>query len=106
MPKFVLIYHGQPEFESREEGAAHMHAWRAWMQGLGDALVDPGLPVTGSRMIGPDGSVSAVNSADPLSGFTVLKADTIEAAIALAKPCPHLSAGGRIEVAQALDLPM
>lgn len=106
MPKFVLIYHGHPKFKSKEDGSAHMNAWRAWMQGLGDALVDPGLPVAGSRLIGPDGSVSAIDGADPLAGYTVLQADTIEAAIALARPCPHLSAGGRIEVAQALDMPM
>ena len=30
MPKFVLVYHGSPKFETKEEGQNHMTAWRAW----------------------------------------------------------------------------
>lgn len=106
MNKFLLAYHGSPKFESKEAGIAHMVAWRAWSQGLGDAVVDPGMPVGMSKTITSNGSVVDGGGANPLSGITVLRADSIEQAIALAQSCPHLSAGGTIEIAQAFNMDM
>ncbi len=106
MPKFVLAYHGQPKIESKEDGAEHMTAWRAWMESLGDAVIDPGLPVGQSKTIHSDGSVTDDGGANPLSGFTIVEAKDMEAAINMAKPCPHLSAGGTMEIAPAMDMEM
>lgn len=106
MPKFVLAYHGAPQFKSKADGVAHMAAWTAWRQGLGKAVVDRGLPLSASRTIHPDGTVVDGGGANPLVGYTVLQADSIDAAIGLVRPCPHLSAGGSIEIAQALDFPL
>lgn len=106
MPKFVLAYHGSPKIESKEAGATHMAEWRAWMQGLGDAVVDPGLPVGPSKTILPDGTVTNDGGPNPLSGFTILQADNIDAAIEMAKPCPHMAVGGSMEIAPAIDMEM
>ena len=106
MPKYVIVYHGAPKLESKEAGQAHMAAWRAWMQGLGEAVIDPGLPVGPSKTIHADGSVTDDGGANPISGITVLQADTIEAAIAMARPCPHVTGGGSIEIAEALNMEM
>lgn len=106
MPKFVLAYHGSPQFETKEEGMAHMTAWRAWAESLGGALIDPGLPVGPSVTVMADQSVTQDGGSNPISGVSVLEADTIEAAIDMVKPCPHLSAGGTVEIAQALDMDM
>ena len=105
MPKFVLAYHGAPKFKSKEEGMAHMVAWREWSQGMGDAVVDPGMPVGVSKSITADG-VEDGGGSNPLSGITIIQADTMEAAIELARPCPHVSAGGSIEIAEAMDMEM
>jgi hypothetical protein len=40
--------------------------------------------------------------ANPISGISVVEADSIESAIAMAKPCPHLAIGGTIEIAPAM----
>lgn len=106
MPKFLLAYHGTPRFKTKEDGIAHMVAWRAWSKGLGAAVVDPGMPVGMSKTITSDGAVIDGGGANPLSGITVLQAETIEQIIAMAKPCPHLQAGGTIEIAQAFDMEM
>ena len=105
MPKFLLIYHGKPDLQTAEDGAKHMAAWTAWNAGLGDALVDPGLPVGAPKTITPNG-VEDNGGSNPAAGMTVLQADTMDAAIALARGCPHLSGTGTIEIAEALNLEM
>ncbi|RLJ41842.1 hypothetical protein BCF46_2812 [Litoreibacter meonggei] len=105
MTKFVLAFHGKPDFQSKEEGAAHMVAWKAWSDGLGDAVVDPGLPVGPSMTVTATG-VEEGGGSNPLSGITIIQADTMEQAIAMAKGCPHLSGTGTIEVAEAMQMDM
>lgn len=106
MPKFVLAYHGSPKLDSKEAGAAHMAEWQNWMQSLGDAVVDPGVPVGPSITILPDGTVKNDGGTNPLVGFTILQADNIEEVIKMTKPCPHITAGGSIEVAPVMDMEM
>ncbi len=98
MANFVLIYHGGRMPESPEEGAVVMQAWTTWFGQLGDALVDGGNPVSKTRLIGEDGSVS--DPASTVSGYSVIKAESLDAAVALAKGCPVLSGGASIEVAE------
>lgn len=105
MPKFLLIYHGKPDLQSREDGAKHMQAWKAWNLGMGAAVVDPGLPVGPSKTITATG-VEDHGGSNPASGITILQAETMEDAITLAKDCPHLSGTGTIEIAEAMDLEM
>jgi hypothetical protein len=105
MPKFLLIYHGQPDIQTPEDGAKHMAAWKAWNASLGAAFVDPGLPVGISKTITPNG-IEDHGGPNPASGMTVIQADTMDAAIDLARDCPHLSGSGTIEIAEAMDLDM
>lgn len=105
MPKFLLTYHGKPDIQSPEDGAKHMVAWKAWSAGMGAAVVDPGLPVGPSKTITPHG-IQDDGGANPVSGITIIQADTLEAAIELVKSCPHLSGTGTIEIAQAMDMEM
>ncbi|MBL4645179.1 MAG: hypothetical protein JKY99_01835 [Rhizobiales bacterium] len=105
MQKYVFAYHGQPKIESKEEGKAHMEKWMAWSTGLGDAVVDPGVPVGPSKTVSADG-VSDDGGSNPISGVSIVQAETIEEALEMAKACPHVTAGGTIEVAPAMDMEM
>ena len=89
---------------SPEKGRAHMDQWMAWMNGLGAAVVDRGVPVGRSMTVGPDGVTDG--GPNPLSGFTIVEADDMAAALEMAKRCQHIDIGGTIEVAPALDMPM
>ncbi|MEJ8473191.1 hypothetical protein [Roseibium algae] len=106
MPKYVLVYHGSPRFETKEAGENHMVQWRSWSQGLGDALIDPGMPVGPSMTVLSDGSVSEGGGANPAVGITILEAPSMSEAITMVQGCPHLSAGGTIEVAEAMNIEM
>lgn len=102
MPSFVFAYHGGSKPESPEEGAALMDRWRAWLAGLGEAAVNPGNPVGKSKTVSA-GGVADDGGSNPLAGFSIVRADTIEAAIALTKGCPHLD-HGTIEVAEVIEM--
>ena len=104
MAKYALIYHGGGTPETEDEQAAVMAAWGAWMEGLGSALKDPGNAFGNSSTINSDGSVTAGGGANPASGYTLLEADSLDAALALAKGNPILQAGGSIEVAETIDM--
>lgn len=105
MPKFVLAYHGKPDIQSKEDGAAHMAAWKVWSAGLGDAVVDPGMPVGMSKTISV-GGVKDDGGSNPLSGITIIQAATMDEAITMAQGCPHISGSGTIEVAEAMEMDM
>jgi hypothetical protein len=104
MAKFALVYHGGSMPESEEEGARAMTAWGAWMECLGSALTDPGNPFGNSTTINADGSTTAGGGANPAKGYTTIEADSLDAAVVLAKDCPILDGGGSVVVAEALDM--
>ncbi|HLF43161.1 MAG TPA: hypothetical protein VJA46_06495 [Acidimicrobiia bacterium] len=104
MAKYLFVYHGGGAPESEEEGAAVMQAWNDWFGSLGAAVVDAGNPIGASATIGADGSFTQGGGANPVTGYSVISADSLDAALVLAKTCPQLASGGTIEVAEALDI--
>ncbi len=56
---------------------------------------------TRSRTISPGGSVSDASS--DVSGYSVIKADSLDAAVELAKGCPVLLGDSRVEVAKTFE---
>ncbi|MEQ1865992.1 MAG: YciI family protein [Micropepsaceae bacterium] len=99
MPNFIFAYHGS---KRPENPAQYMARWRAWVESLGEALVNPVMPVGKSKTVGRDG-VADDGGSNPISGITVVKVDNMDAAIALAKRCPHLDLG-TIEVAPVMEM--
>ena len=101
MTKFVFAYHGGKTSMTKEEGQQHMAKWRKWTESLGAALIDPGLAVGPSKTISAKG-VQDNGGANPICGVSVVEADSMESAIDMARPCPHLDIGGSIEIAPAM----
>ena len=102
MPNYIFAYHGGKKPESPEAGAELMAKWKAWVDNLGDAMVNPGTPVGMSKTVSSDG-VTNDGGPNPLLGFSIVKADSIEAALEIAKGCPHLEIG-TIEVAETMEM--
>jgi hypothetical protein len=101
---YLLVYHGGQMPDTPEEGAKVMETWNAWFASLGDAVVDGGNPVVQVRTIGNNGTVSS-GALNPASGYSVIKADNLDAAVALAKGCPILNGGlGSIEVGETVAM--
>jgi hypothetical protein len=104
MAKYVFVYHGGGAPESEEEGAAAMQAWTEWFNSLGSAVIDAGHPTGASATVGSDGSSSPGGGANPVTGYSIISADGLDAALVAAKNCPQLASGGSVEVAETLDI--
>ncbi len=102
MSSYIFAYHGGKKPESPEEGAKHMAKWQAWVGGLGDAVVNPGTPLGKSKTVS-SGGVSDDGGPNPLLGFSIVKADSMDAALEMAKGGPFLEMG-TIEVAEVMEM--
>ncbi len=103
MTKYVLTYHGGgPMPETEAEVAEVMAAWGAWFEQLGGAVVDGGNPFGPASTISPDGSVSGEGQG--LSGYSIIEAASMDAAVEAAKGCPVLTNDGTVAVNEAIDM--
>ena len=99
MANFVLLYSGGGMAPTETEQAAIMQAWGTWFGGLGSAIVDGGNPFTpAAKSIASDGTVSNGPVGTMATGYSILKADSLESAVEMARGCPALQGGGQITV--------
>ncbi len=104
MSNYVFIYYGEPKFDSQEKGAKYQEKWKSWVGGIGDAWVNPGTPFGMPKTVSSGGvSVSDNGGSNRLTGFSIVKADSMDAALAMAKRCPHLE-HGTVDVAEAMEM--
>lgn len=96
MAEFIIGYYGGKQPESPEAGQAHREKWQAWIDSLGDKVVNPGTPLMASTVLGP-------SVATPMMGFAVVKAESIDEAVEIAKADPFLDMGS-IQVAQMMQM--
>ena len=104
MADFVLLYSGGSMPETDAEKDRVMKAWDAWYAELGGSIKDGGNPFApAAKTIASDGAVS--DASGPLfSGYTIVQADSLDAATALAKGSPVLQGGGGVTVYEAFDV--
>ena len=72
--------------------------WRAWFAVLGPALVDVGNAVTGYASLGEVGGTGS-----RMVAYSVVSAEDMDSALALAKECPVMRAGGGVEVGPVME---
>jgi hypothetical protein len=97
MANYVFAYSGGGTPETESEQQAVLAAWNEWFGSLGEAVVDGGNPFGPSMSVAPDGSVSA-DPPSALSGYSIVSAESLDAATEAAKGCPILDSGGRVDV--------
>ena len=90
MSTFLFSYRMPKDY--RPGSAGTVAAWNAWFDSMGANLVDRGNPVLGSSALGNCGADTR------LGGYSLITADDLEAAVALAKGCPALQDTGGVEV--------
>ncbi|MEO0370428.1 MAG: hypothetical protein AAF231_03135 [Pseudomonadota bacterium] len=105
MTKFMFAYHGGGGApETPEEGAAEMAKWQSWLQGMGQKCHEEGAPVGLSKTV-TKSSVEDNGGANPLSGYSIVDAASIEEACEMAKGCPIVVDGsGSVEVAPIMEM--
>jgi hypothetical protein len=104
MAKYLFVYHGGENPETEAEIAEVLDAWGNWLGSMGAAVIDGGNPVGLSATVNPDGSVTDNGGANPATGYGLFEAADRDDAIAKAKGCPLLQAGGSVELAECIDM--
>ncbi len=107
MTKFLFIYrinNAAYDNMSPEEMQQNIQRWQAWMsEGLqkgwlldaGDGLHKEGRVVNAKKIVS-DGPF--IEAKEVVGGFSIVQADTLDAAAELAKGCPGLLRGASVEV--------
>ncbi|CAN5124609.1 hypothetical protein BH09ACT6_BH09ACT6_15340 [soil metagenome] len=93
MAKYILIYRGPaapPEEMTSEMGDEQMALWGAWMGKAGPSIIDGGAPFGARTALLGDGSTGEPGD---VHGYTVVEADSMDAANALCDGHPFLSTG-------------
>jgi hypothetical protein len=105
--KFLFVYRNSSESYgsmSPEEMQQMLQRWQSWitegirqgwMLDAGDGLKKEGRVVNGKKIVS-DGPFIEVK--EIIGGFSIVQADTIDAAAELAKGCPIFLRGGSVEV--------
>ena len=102
MGKYVLAYRGGGGHTTPEAQQASMDAWGAWFGQLGESVADWGAPFGPSTTV--SGSGNTAGGGAELSGYSVVTADSLDAASGLAAGCPIIAEGGTVDVYEAIDM--
>ena len=106
MKEFMMIFRNDynPEFKpSPEQMQASIKKWQDWIGGIAaqgkfvgtNALNTEGKTLKADGMI-TDGPYAELK--EIVGGYAIVKSDTLDEAMTLAKGCPVLEVGGHVEV--------
>lgn len=96
MAKYVLSFRVPSDYAPHTETTTE---WRAWFGGLGSALVDVGNAVTDYASLGEVGGTGS-----RFVAYSVVSAEDMDCALALAKNCPVMRVGGGVEVGPVMEV--
>jgi hypothetical protein len=99
MTQYLFTYRSVPGFDWFGDPNG-LPDWQTFLEEIEPNMVDPGWPAfEPTKLLGETGESTQVG------GYSLITADSLEAAAAMAKGCPTMTRGGGIEVAVLADLP-
>ena len=102
MPTFLVTYHGGGMPADEEGRQQAMAAFGAWVGKVGEALTDPGAPLGPAMTVSADG-VRSGEAEGRVGGYSVLRADDMDSAVALVRDHPFVKRGGSLQVTEAVS---
>jgi hypothetical protein len=100
---YLLLYSGGNMPATEAEQKKVMDAWNSWFAKYGEAITDGGNPFTAkAKTIGADGKVTDGAFA-AATGYTLIKADSLDDAVEIGKGCPVLIGGAKVAVYETFD---
>jgi hypothetical protein len=98
MPKFIFTYQ-QPKGHVLARDDSTVAAWQDYFAGLAGSVVDMGQPVADCSAVGNVGDDTQIG------GYSIVTADDLESALALAKGAPTIGNGGGVRVGVLAEVP-
>jgi hypothetical protein len=96
MAKFLVVYYGGKMETDPKKVEKSMAVWTKWFKDLGKAVVDMGAATQPGKSVSGAG-VKAITG-KPITGYTVIQADNLDAAAALVKTSPIVAEGGEMGI--------
>lgn len=107
MANFLLLYSGGDSDMPTDPAVIEqvMADWGVWYDGLGDAVVDGGNPISPmAKTLSASGSVRDGAAGILPNGYTILKADSLDEAVEMSKGCPVRKGGSDVTVLEIIDV--
>lgn len=113
MKDFLFVYRNDYKAQpaaTPEQQQAEMKMWMDWLGGIAaqNKLTAAGSPLTSSgKVVKPNNVVTNgpyTEIKELIGGYSVIKANTYEDAIELAKGCPVLLNGGNVEIREVVPM--
>lgn len=105
MKQFVFVYLGGNQPSDPQEASAHFDKYMTWLHSLGDSVVVPTIPLKDTHTVGPD-RVPKIGGSSAMSGFSIVRAESLQDALAIAQACPFLEIDGSLEVSEMMEMPV
>ena len=85
-----------------EQAKAGMDEWMKWSKAHEKAVVDLGMPLGKTKSVGVSGISDTSND---MTGYSIVEAESLEAAAAMFKDHPHLMMeGATVDVLECMDM--
>jgi hypothetical protein len=97
MARFLVTYHGSEMPHDPEIMAQAREAFMQWAAKTGHALPEPGEPTGASKVVSRDGTGDGPADG-PFSGWSVVEAPDVGAAMQLLADHPFIGRGGILQV--------
>ena len=95
MEQYLFVYYGGKMAATPAEQKKSMDDWMNWFQKQSKSVIESGNPTMPEKLVGKNGV--KVITGKKVTGYSVFKAENLDAAIAIAKTSPQMD-GGEIAV--------
>ena len=103
MPQYIFVYIGGEQPFDPAEGQKHFTKYQEWLSSLGDAVISPAIPFKDTHTVHPN-STTEPGSTSAMSGLSIIKMPSMDAALKVAQTCPFLEINGTLEVSEMIEM--
>ncbi len=102
MTHYILLQFGTLPPRNDEELSQTLSDWSAWFDEMGDRIIEGGSPLNYGGSVGEllteENLLPGRSAGHTASGYSIIRAENMTEARALAEGCPTAKKGGRIDV--------
>ncbi|MEJ2115489.1 MAG: hypothetical protein P8X88_05450 [Gammaproteobacteria bacterium] len=103
MPQYIFIYLGGEHSNDPTESKKHFDKYQQWLSALSDSVVSPAIPFKDTHTVYSDGRIEQ-GTTTLMSGMSILKFESMQAALEAARTCPFLEIKGTLEVSEMIEM--
>ena len=103
MPQYIFVYIGGEQPSDAEKGQKHFTKYQEWLSSLGDAVISPAIPFKDTHTVHPNSTIEP-GTTSAMSGLSIIKMPSMDAALKVAQTCPFLEINGTLEVSEMIEM--